>query len=201
MSPTPQPDPRRKPDLRPATPRLPTIRPQSMDDLLVHCEFFADFHLRQNGRFPATYFLLGNKGTVIFQPDTMKDEDAKDRLALAVKLLCVAHAATAVVTVMEAWGKFAVPGEKLDLKEAPSEAFDRREIVMLVGESRERTIQKCLPIVRDGRGGYFGLGDDLVPPNASLTGRFAPQFLPPLPPSPKQQKWAMKKLREEGLIR
>jgi hypothetical protein len=183
------------------SPGLPPRRPQSLADLMAHGEYFADQHLRQIGRVPATCFLVGAKGPIIFQPVSMSDGAAKDRFALAVKLFCVAHAATAVVLVMEAWASFATPEQPLDPKERPSEALHRREIVMVVGESRETVIQKCLPIVRTGAGSYFGLGEDAAPPNATLEGRFAPQFLPPLPPSPKQQRWAMQQLRKEGLIR
>ena len=40
-----------------------------------------------------------------------------------------------------AWAKFAMPGEKLDLTEAPSEAFDGRQVALLMGESRPDDIQ------------------------------------------------------------
>jgi hypothetical protein len=37
---------------------------------------------------------------------------------------------------MEAWMKTAKPGEKFDMTEAPSEVFDRQEVVVLMGEDQ-----------------------------------------------------------------
>ena len=46
---------------------------------------------------------------------------------------------TAAVLVLEAWMKTARPGETLDMTEPPSEAFDRREVVVLTGKMVEHT--------------------------------------------------------------
>ena len=66
----------------------------------------------------------------MFSPQSLSDEHAKDDFAAPARLMCVAHAATACVMAVEAWAKFAKPGEKFDMTEAPSEAFDRREFVV-----------------------------------------------------------------------
>ena len=50
-------------------------------------------------------------------------------------LVCIAHSAKACVLTLESWMKTATPGEKLDMTEPPSEAFDRREVVVLLGEA------------------------------------------------------------------
>lgn len=179
-------------------PKLPPARPQSLDDLMAHGEFFADFHLRKDGHFPPTCFLLTKEGPVVFQPGPVTGAESKEQMVMLIKMLCVAHAATAVVTVMEAWASFATPEAPLDPNEPPSEAVGRREVVMVEAECREKVQQKCLAILRTGRGSYFGLGEDLAPPGSTMEGRFA-QFLPPLPPTPKQQRWAAKQLKELGL--
>lgn len=46
------------------------------------------------------------------------------------------HAATVCIMAMEAWMKTAKPGEKFDMTEAPSEVFDRQEVVVLMGEDQ-----------------------------------------------------------------
>ena len=57
-----------------------------------------------------------------------------------------AHAATVTVMALEAWMKTATPGEKFDMTEAPSEAFDRQEVIVLMGESHGGQKQKFLPL-------------------------------------------------------
>ena len=78
---------------------------------------------------------------------------------------------------LEAWAKFAKAGEKFDETEAPSEAFDRREFVVLMGESRDGQKQRFLPIIRSGNGKFFGFGESEVPEMDAMKGRFA-QILP-----------------------
>ena len=65
--------------------------------------------------------------------------------------------------VLEAWMKTATPGEKMDMTEPPSEAFDRQEVIVLMGESRAGQKQKFLPIIRSGNGKFFGFGDSNMP--------------------------------------
>jgi len=51
-------------------------------------------------------------------------------------------------------------GETLDMTEPPSEAFDRREVVALSGETVEHGRRMLLPIIRYGmtRGGGGNVG-------------------------------------------
>ena len=89
-----------------------------------------------------------------------------------------AHAATVTVMVLEAWMKTATPGEKFDMTEAPSEAFDRQEVIVLMGESHGGQKQKFLPIIRSDNGKFFNLGESNAPGMDKMEGRFA-QILPP----------------------
>jgi hypothetical protein len=89
-----------------------------------------------------------------------------------------AHAATARVMALEAWMKTATPGEKFDMAEAPSEAFDRQEVIVLMGESQSGQKQKFLPIIRSGNGKFFNFGESNLPSLDKIEGRFA-QILPP----------------------
>ena len=93
--------------------------------------------MRNTGRVIPALFLIGPDGPLMFVPESLADEHAKDDFATQARLMCIAHAATARVMTLEAWAKFAKPGEKFDLTEAPSEAFDRREFVVLMGESHD----------------------------------------------------------------
>jgi len=151
---------------------------QTLDDLLAQAEHYANYSMRNMGRVPPTLFLIGADGPVLFIPDNLADDDAKDDFATTARLLCIAHAATATVMTLEAWMKTATPGEKLDMTEPPSEAFDRREVVVLMGESRDGQKQKFLPIIRSGNGKFFGFGESDVPGMDEMKGRFA-QILPP----------------------
>jgi hypothetical protein len=83
--------------------------------------------------------------------------------------------------VLEAWMKMAKPGETLDMTEAPSEAFDRREVVVLTGETAQHCKQMLLPIIRTDAGGFFGFGEHDGPKLDNFEGRFA-QLLPPKRP-------------------
>jgi len=139
---------------------------KTLDDLLAQAEHYANYSMRNMGRVPPTLFLIGADGPVIFIPENLADDRAKDDFA-----------ATATVMTLEAWMKSATPGEKLDLTEAPSEAFDRQEVVVLMGESRNGQKQKFLPIIRSDNGNFFGFGESEVPSMAEMKGRFA-QILP-----------------------
>jgi len=74
--------------------------------------------------------------------------------------------------------KLAKPGEKLDLTEAPSEAFDRHEVVVLAGEDRNGQRQQYLPIIRSDNGNFFGFNEFKMPKFDTMEGRFV-GILPP----------------------
>jgi hypothetical protein len=112
--------------------------------------------------------------------------------------MLVAHAATACVLTLESWMKTATPGEKLDMTEPPSEAFDRREVVVLMGESRDGQKQKFLPIIRSGNGKFFGFGEPEVPAMDEMKGRFA-QILPPKVADAELREVAKAMLKVKGV--
>jgi len=157
----------------------PKPKPESLDDLLGNAEHYADYSMRNIGRLPPTLFLIGKNGPFMFIPENLADDHAKDDFATTARLMCIAHAATAVVMALEAWIKCAKPGETLDMTEPPSEAFDRQEVIVLMGESRDGLKQKFLSIIRSGNGKFFGFGESSVPDGIDqMKGRFA-QILPP----------------------
>jgi hypothetical protein len=134
----------------------------------------------------------------MFVPASLVDADEKDAFATTARLVCIAHAATVSVMALEAWMKTATPGENMDMTEAPSEAFDRQEVIVLMGESHGGQKQKFLPIIRSGNGKFFGFGDSNMPSLDKLTGRFA-QILPPKVADAQMRLLAKTMLKVKGV--
>jgi len=134
--------------------------------------------MRNISHVPPALLAESPTGLIHFVPDSLKDERAKDNLANTARLICVGYEVTAAVLVLEAWMKTARPGETLDMTEPPSEAFDRREVVVLTSETVGHGEQELLPIIRTDAGGFFGFGEHDGPKLDNFEGRFA-QILPP----------------------
>ena len=176
----------------------PPTKLEDLDDLLVWGAHYAEYWMRSAGKMPPTLFLIGAKGPVVFMPDSLANGREKDDFAAIARLLCVAFAATAVVMALEAWMKIAKANEQLDLTEPPSEAFDREEAIVLMGESPTGHQQKFLPIVRSGNGKFFGFGEYAGPTVDSMGGRFA-QLLPPTAPTAEHRAIAKAMLQAKGV--
>ena len=173
-------------------------RLENLDDLLEQAEHYANYSMRNIGRLPPTLFLIGSEGLVMFTPESLADEGEKNDFATTARLMCIAHAATACVMALEDWVKFAKPGEKFDETEPPSEAFDRQEVLVLMGESHTVQKQKFLPIIRSDNGNFFGFGESDVPSMDEMKGRFA-QILPMEVPDEGIQEVARAMLRVKGV--
>jgi hypothetical protein len=173
---------------------------ENLDDLLAQAQHYAEYSMRNMGRMPPTLFLIGPDGPLMFMPESLEDGAAKDDFATNARLMCIAHAATAVVMALEAWAKFATPGEKFDETEPPSEALDRREVIVLMGESTAGQKQKFLPIVRSGNGNFFGFGESDAPTMDEMKGRFA-QLLPTKIPDAAMREMAKAMLKVKGVGR
>ena len=171
---------------------------ETLDDLLAQAEHYAEFCMRNSGKMAPTLFLIGANGPLMFVPASLADANEKDNFATTARLMCIAHAATATVMTMEAWMKSATPGEKLDMTEPPSEAFDRQEVIVLMGESRDGRKQKFLPIIRSDNGKFFGLGESNMPGMDKIEGRFA-QILPPKVPDAEMRLLAETMLKVKGV--
>jgi hypothetical protein len=172
--------------------------PPSLAALLARAEDFAPFSMRSGGKVPPTLLADTPGGPLFFLPSSLRDERAKDNFATIARLICIAHAATVAVMVLEAWMKLAAPDGTLDLSVPPSESLHRKEVVMLTGESRAGFKQKILPIIRTGAGGFFAFGEFDGPAATSFSGRFA-QILPPKPPAPGDQARARTLLAALGV--
>ncbi len=151
-----------------------------------------------SGKMAPTLFLIGADGPLMFATGSLADEDEKDAFATNARLLCIACAATACVMALESWMKLARPGEELDMTEPPSEAFDRQEVIVLMGESHTGQKQKYLPIIRSDNGKFFGFGESNMPVLDKIEGRFA-QILPPKVATPEHRMVAQAMLKVKGV--
>jgi hypothetical protein len=171
---------------------------KTLDDLMAQTGHYAEFCMRNSGKMAPTLFLIGADGPLMFVPASLVDASEKDDFATTARLVCIAHAATACVMALEAWMKSATPGEKMDMTEPPSEAFDRQEVIVLMGESLSGQKQKFLPIIRHGNGKFFNLGETTVPGMDKMEGRFA-QILPPKVPNDEMRLLAKTMLKVKGV--
>ena len=177
---------------------VPQHPPATLDELLAQAQGYAEFAMRNIGHVPPALLAESPTGPIHFIPDSLKDERAKDNFANTARLICVAYEVTAAVLVLEAWMKMARSGEKLDMTEPPSEAFDRREVVVLTGETARYCKQRLLPIIRTDAGGFFGFGEHDGPKFDNYEGRFA-QLLPPKPPTAEGRELAVAMLVSMGI--
>ena len=137
----------------------PNLNPKTLDDLLANARHYAEYCMRGTGNLPPTLFLIGSDGKqVMFMPKNLADVKAKNDFAAMSQLMAIASGAAVAVLALEAWMKAAKPGETLDTTEPPSEAFDREEVIVLMGESMtEGRKQQMLPIIRSDNHKFFGL--------------------------------------------
>ena len=178
----------------------PNLNPKTLDDLLANARHYAEYCMRGTGNLPPTLFLIGGDGKqVMFMPENLADVKAKDDFAAMSQLMAIASGATAAVLALEAWMKSANPGETLDTTEPPSEAFDRQEVIVLMGESMaEGRKQQMLPIIRSGNHKFFGFGDSAVSKLDKLQGRFS-QLLPTKVPDEAMRALALAMLKVKGV--
>ena len=178
----------------------PHPNPQTLDDLLGNARHYAEYCMNGTGNMPPTLFLIGHDGKqIMFMPTNLADVKAKDDFARMSQLMAIASGATVAVLALEAWMKTAKPGETLDNTELPSEAFDRQEVIVLMGESMaEGRKQQMLPIIRSGNHKFFGFGDSAVEKMDKLEGRFS-QLLPTKVPDEKMRALAMAMLKVKGM--
>ena len=153
---------------------------------MTQAAHYAEFCLRNSGSMPPTLFLIGQDGPMMFLPEKLASDQDKDEFATTARLICIAHNAAACVMALEAWMKTAQPDEKLDTTEPPSEAIDRQEVIVLMGEDRKNQLQQFLPIVRSDNGKFFNLNESTLPAMDNMQGRFA-QILSPKIPDAKMQ--------------
>lgn len=82
-------------------PMKPT--PGSLDDLLAHAERYAELNLTYHGNVPGTLIVHGPTGPGIYVPRHLDGDQAKEQFAATARQIAIAHDASALVMVLEAW--------------------------------------------------------------------------------------------------
>ena len=147
-------------------------------ELTAYAEGYAEFAMKNSGQVPTTMLAVTPQGLLHFLPESLADETAKNNFAEIGRLICAAYGATCMVMILESWVTMAKPDEALDMDTPPSEAFDREEFVVVMGETFGRKTQRFLPILRTDAGGFFGFGEFDASKFNGIEGRFA-GMLPP----------------------
>ena len=186
-----------------ATVRIREVKskdPIDLDTLTAYAEGYAKFAMKNIGRVPPTMLAISPDGLLHFIPESLGDERAKNDFANVGRLICAAYGATSAVMILESWVTLAKPDAPLDPTTPPSEAFDRMEFVVVMGETAGRKTQRFLPIVRTDAGGFFGFGDSDLPQFDGIEGRFA-GMLPPVEPPAETRAMAQAVLAAIGVTR
>jgi len=68
------------------SPAQPNPKPESLDELIAKAEHYANYSMRNVGRLPPTLFLIGPDGPLMFMPESLADENAKDDFANNARL-------------------------------------------------------------------------------------------------------------------
>ena len=174
--------------------------PTDLDTLAAYAEGYAEFAMKNIGRVPTTMLALSPEGLLHFIPENLADERAKNDFANVGRLICAAYGATNMVMILVSWVTMAKPGQSLDMETPPSEAFDREEFVVVMGETFGRKTQRFLPILRTGVGGFFGFGEFDALKFDGIEGRFA-GMLPPKETTPETRAMAQALLATMGVTR
>ena len=178
------------------TPKEPT----DLDTLATYAEGYAAFAMKNIGRVPPTMLAISPEGLLHFIPESLEDERAKNDFANIGRLICAAYGATNMVMILESWMTMAKPGQTLDTETPPSEAFDREEVVVVMGETIGRQTQRLLPILRTDAGGFFGFGEFDAMKLDGIEGRFA-GMLPPGKVTPETRAITRALLAAMGVTR
>lgn len=177
----------------------PNTGGESVDALLQRAIEYAGHAMRSIGRVPPTFLAETDNGLMIYLPETMGDERAKDNFANTARLVAVGYSASAVAMILESWVTVAKPGKPLDPSVPPSQSPDREEcvVIMVEGQKGEHR-SKFLPIQRDARGRFTGFGGDEMPKFDQMEGRFV-GILPTKALSEENRKMARQLLRMMGV--
>jgi hypothetical protein len=167
----------------------------SLDDLLGYAEHCATRWMRERGDVPATFLIISGDGSLLILPAGAADDQEKDAVVMAARLVCTAYNASAVVFLAEAWMS---KSSNRDASVPPSQDPDRKEAVMLVGEAHRSRKLKHLPILRTESGAFRRFAESGGPSCAGAEGRFT-NILPAQPPSREAQNRAKRMFAALGL--
>jgi hypothetical protein len=172
--------------------------PQGLEPLARQAQDYALHMMRTTGSVPPTVIADTTEGYVFCLPTELTDDAAKDRFAEVTRLFAIAQTARALVMIVEAWARLPDANGHLDTETPPSQAPDRKEVVVLMMEDHSRTATLMLPILRDAGGAFTEFGDPGPMHFGESTGRFA-GLMPRNKPSAREAAQAKATLLALGL--
>ncbi len=156
-----------------------------LEALAKEARNFALHMMSTTGSLPPTAIADTAKGLIFCTPGALADTEAKERFAEITRIFAIAHAAEALVMVVEAWATLPDANGELDRHLAPSKNPNRKEIVALMLEDHQRRATMLLPILRNAAGDFQDLGDGGPIEFGTAEGRFT-GLMPDRQPSPAE---------------
>jgi hypothetical protein len=169
-----------------------------LEPLAAQATDYALHMMRTTGSVPPTVIADTDEGYIFCMPSELTDDSAKDRFAEVARLFAIAHSARSLVMVVEAWTKLPDARGHLDTETPPSQAPDRKEVVVLMLEDHSRNATVMLPILRNADGAFTDFGDPGPMQFGESVGRFS-GLMPRNKPSVREAAQARATLMALGM--
>lgn len=181
--------------------KQPPAQLETLHDLLKQAEHYAEASMLCKDGVPLSLMILGAEGLMVHATDEQDSEEQKNRFGSIARVAAAACKATSLAVVAESWlsGLDARAHDETAGTINPSEAPDRKEVVMVIGQSRNANITRFLFIERDSLGAFTGFGPSLLPDmDAVPEGRFA-HLMPAREPNDQDALVAFQALQSVGI--
>ena len=172
--------------------------PQGLEPLASQAKHYALHMMRTTGSVPPTVIADTDEGFIFCMPTELTDDDSKDRFAEVTRLFAIAQHARSLVMVVEAWARLPDANGHLATDTPPSQAPDRKEVVVLMLEDHSRNATVMLPIVRNDGGVFTSFGDPGPMQFGESVGRFS-GLMPRNKPSVREAAQARATLLSLGM--
>lgn len=181
--------------------KQPPAQLETLHDLLQQAEHYAEASMLCRGGVPLSLMILGAEGLMVHATDEQDSQEKKQRFGSIAKVAAAACKATSLAVIAESWlsGLDARANDKTASTISPCEAPDRKEVVMLIGQSRNANITRFLSIERDSSGVFTGFGPSLLPDLDGVPeGQFA-RLMPVREPNDQDALVAFHALQSVGI--
>ena len=172
--------------------------PHGLEPLASQAKDYALHMMVTTGSLPPTVIADTDEGFIFCMPTELMDDAAKDRFAEVTRLFAIAQTARSLVMVVEAWARLPDARGHLDTETPPSQAADRKEVVVLMLEDHSRNATVMLPIIRDEAGAFTAFGDPGPMQFGESVGRFS-GLMPKNKPSVREAAQARATLLSLGM--
>jgi hypothetical protein len=163
--------------------KQPPAQLETLDDLLHQAEHYAEASMLARGVVPLSLMVLGREGLLVHATDRCETDHQKTYFATVATVAAVAYEASAVAVIAESWisgldawvsGPDPRGGSNVSNTVSPSEAPDRKEAVVIYGQSRNATTTRVLSFDRDALGEFTAFGPSILPDiDGGLEGYFS----------------------------